>query len=188
MHGIPAKSLSQDPLELCCALCTQSPVLMTPLVVLCDSSLSLQASDFTLLIRFLKGADMPVSSPRDATRNRNQFPLAAQLLSTPALTTARSAAPPQAVQPECGRRRFRLKGRVSGPEFNKVLERHCAFVCARTRRRCISRQPPHSSCHYSTARPPARPPWPSLAPVRPPLGALRRRARRFFRRALDGRH
>ena len=45
----------------------------------------------------------------------------------------------QAVQPELKGHRFRLKGKISRSEFNKVLERSCDFVCARTRRRNLTR-------------------------------------------------
>ena len=43
----------------------------------------------------------------------------------------------QISQPEDGR--HRLKGKISGPEFNKLVQSECGFVCARTRKQSVAR-------------------------------------------------
>jgi hypothetical protein len=45
----------------------------------------------------------------------------------------------QVTQPESDGHRFRLKGRISGSEFNKILQASCGFVYARTRKKNVSR-------------------------------------------------
>jgi hypothetical protein len=40
-------------------------------------------------------------------------------------------------QPEDGR--HRLKGKISAPEFNKLVQSECGFACARTRKRSVAR-------------------------------------------------
>lgn len=43
---------------------------------------------------------------------------------------------PQVCQP--GNGRHRLKGKIAGPEFNKLLQATCGFVCARTRKKSLA--------------------------------------------------
>ena len=43
----------------------------------------------------------------------------------------------QVCQP--GNGRHRLKGKIAGPEFNKLLQSTCGFVCARTRKKSLAR-------------------------------------------------
>ena len=38
-----------------------------------------------------------------------------------------------------GNGRHRLKGKIAGPEFNKLLQSTCGFVCARTRKKSLAR-------------------------------------------------
>eukprot|EP00291_Cryptomonas_curvata_P023007 CAMPEP_0172170972 /NCGR_PEP_ID=MMETSP1050-20130122/11626_1 /TAXON_ID=233186 /ORGANISM="Cryptomonas curvata, Strain CCAP979/52" /LENGTH=428 /DNA_ID=CAMNT_0012842337 /DNA_START=180 /DNA_END=1462 /DNA_ORIENTATION=- len=46
---------------------------------------------------------------------------------------------PRIIQPECRGHRFRLKGKISGSEFNKLLQGNCGFQCSRTRKTKIAR-------------------------------------------------
>jgi hypothetical protein len=38
-----------------------------------------------------------------------------------------------------GNGRHRLKGKIAGPEFNKLLQSTCGFICARTRKKSLAR-------------------------------------------------
>ena len=75
---------------------------------------------------------------------------------------------PQVCQP--GNGRHRLKGKIAGPEFNKLLQASCGFVCARTRKtslaRCVAHAPRPHQCegvcttNSKSPDPPTYPPTP----------------------------
>ena len=55
------------------------------------------------------------------------------------LVTLQFGLSPQVTQPETDGLRYRIKGRLSGSEVNKILQSSCGFVYARTRQKNVSR-------------------------------------------------